>query len=118
MSVNKNQNSTRYYSDKHEKSICKALGGFQTSNSGAGHFGKGDVIIDDASMIVEAKCSMTEKSSFSIKKEWIEKNKKEAREMRKAFCALCFNFGPETENYYVIDEKLMRHLIDSLSITS
>ena len=41
-----NVNSTRYYSDKHEKSICKALGGVQNSNSGAGLFAKGDVVAD------------------------------------------------------------------------
>lgn len=30
--------STRYFSDKHEKSVCKALGAVQQSNSGAGKF--------------------------------------------------------------------------------
>lgn len=30
--------STRYYSDLHEKSVCKALGAVQQSNSGAGKF--------------------------------------------------------------------------------
>lgn len=30
--ANKNSNSTRFYSDKHEKSVCKALGALQTSN--------------------------------------------------------------------------------------
>ena len=39
-----NKESTRYFSDQHEKSICKALGGKQTSNSGANRFEKGDII--------------------------------------------------------------------------
>ena len=38
----KNKEATRFYSDRHEKSICKALGAQQQSNSGAGHFRKGD----------------------------------------------------------------------------
>ena len=40
--------STRYFSDKHEKSVCKALNAVQQSNSGAGKFSKGDVVIKEA----------------------------------------------------------------------
>lgn len=112
--ANKNQNSTRYFSDKHEKSICKALGAQQQSNSGAGNFRKGDVIHNEASMLLEAKTCMTEKSSFSIKKQWIDKNKEEAFSLRKSNSCICFNFGPDTDNYYVIDEKLMKYLIAKL----
>lgn len=61
-----NKNSTRYYSDQHEKSVVKALGGRQTSNSGAGKFHKGDVVVGDT--LIECKTSMTEKNSVSIKK--------------------------------------------------
>ena len=43
--MNKNQESTRYYSDKQEKSVCKSLNGKQVSNSGAGLFKKGDVVV-------------------------------------------------------------------------
>ena len=108
------KNSTRAAADRHEKSICKALGAIQQSNSGAGRFRKGDVIHNEASMLIEAKTAMTEKSSFSIKKEWIDKNKEEAFALRKSNSCLCINFGPETENYYLVDEKLMKFLIDKL----
>ena len=110
----KNKEATRYYSDKHEKSICKALGAKQQSNSGAGHFRKGDVIHDEASMLIEAKTSMSKKESFSIKKEWITKNKDEAFAIRKSNSCICFNFGPEEDNYYVINQSLMKYLIDKL----
>lgn len=60
--VTKNENSTRFFSDKHEKSICKALGAFQQSNSGAGYFSKGDVVHEGALMLIEAKCTITEKT--------------------------------------------------------
>lgn len=112
--ANKNKESTRFYSDKHEKSICKALGAHQQSNSGAGHFRKGDVIHNEASILIEAKTCMTEKNSFSIKKEWIDKNKEEAFALRKSNSCICFNFGPDTENHYVINEKLMKYLIEKL----
>mgnify|MGYP007032392417 CR=1 FL=1 len=72
------KDTTRYYSDLHEKSVCRALDARQTSNSGANRFEKGDVIQDDASLLIECKTTMTDRASISIKKEWIEKNKEEA----------------------------------------
>lgn len=114
MAKNQNKESTRYYSDLHEKSICKAIGCTQTPNSGAGRFSKGDCVHRGASLLVEAKTTMTEKNSVSIKKEWIEKNKEEAFQNRLCNSCICFNFGPNTKNYYVIDEGLMRYLVDKL----
>lgn len=110
----KNKEATRFYSDQHEKSICKALNAKQQSNSGAGRFRKGDVIQDEASLLIEAKTSMTDKDSFSIKKDWIIKNKEEAFALRKSNNCICFNFGPESENYYVVDEKLMKFLVQKM----
>ena len=110
----KNKESTRFYSDRHEKSICNALGAIQQSNSGAGHFRKGDVIHNEASLLIEAKTTMTPKQSFSVKKEWIDKNKEEAFQIRKSNSCICFNFGPEESNYYVINEKLMKFLVQKL----
>ena len=112
--ANKDKESTRYYSDKHEKSICKALGALQQSNSGAGRFRKGDVIQNEASLLIEAKTTMTNKESISIKKDWIIKNKEEAFALRKSNSCICFNFGPESENFYIIDEKLMKYLVNKL----
>ena len=109
---NNNKESTRYWSDLMEKSVCKALGGSQQSNSGSGYFQKGDIVVDD--MLIEAKTSMSPKASVSIKKEWIDKNKEEARSMRKSNFALAFRFEPEGDNYYVINEKLMKFLVEQL----
>lgn len=103
---------TRFYSDKQEKSVAKAIGGKQTANSGATAFSKGDIRTDK--FLIEAKTCMTEKQSFSIKQEWLKKNREEAFAMRKPYSALAFNFGPDTENYYIIDEKLFRQLKDYL----
>lgn len=57
---------------------------------------------------------MSEKNSFSIKKDWLEKNIKEAHEINLFNSMLCFNFGPNTENYYVISEKLAKYLVEKL----
>lgn len=110
----KNKEATRYYSDKHEESICRALGAQKQSNSGAGRFRKGDVIHNGASILIEAKTTMTEKESFSVKKDWIIKNKEESFSLRKSNSCICFNFGPEQDNYYIINEEMMKFLIDKL----
>lgn len=101
---------TRYYSDKQEKSIAKAIGGKQTANSGAGMFAKSDVSTDE--WIFEAKTCTTDKESFSIKKAWLDKNLQESVFMGKKYNALVFNFGPGQKNYYVIDELTFKELIE------
>ena len=66
-------------------------------------------------MLIEAKTCMTEKQSFSIKKDWIKKNEEERFALRKSNSCICFNFGPDSDNYYVINERLMQYLIKCLS---
>ena len=99
---------TRFYSSRQEKKVAKAVGGKQVSNSGATAFNKGDVTTD--LMLLECKTCVENKKSFSIKKEWLEKNKEEAFEMGKDYSVLTFNFGPDSDNYYVIDERLFKML--------
>lgn len=112
--MTKNKESTRYFSDMHEKSVCKLLGAEQVSNSGAGKFKKGDAIQRDASLLIECKSVMQPKNSISIKREWIEKNKEEAFANRLSNSCIAINFEPGGHNYFVIDETLMRFLVDSL----
>ena len=104
--------SNRFYSNRQEKKVAKAVGGKQTPNSGATSFMKSDILTD--LFAIECKTVTTEKKSFSIKKEWLKKNKEEAFEMGKSYSVLAFNFGPDSENYYVIDEKLFKELIEYL----
>lgn len=94
---------TRYYSNKQEKAVAKAIGGRQTANSGATAFSKGDVVAKD--WLIECKTSTEAKASFSIKREWLMKNAEEAFAMGKDYNALCFDFGNGSKRYYVMDEK-------------
>lgn len=110
----KNKGSTRYIASIQEQKIAKEFGGKISPNSGASKFSKTDVIINEADMSIEAKTSMTDKESFSIKKEWLIKQKNESFAMRKSNQVLCFRFGPEQEDYYIIDDKLMRFLVEKL----
>ncbi|MCK9470241.1 MAG: hypothetical protein M0Q88_00615 [Bacilli bacterium] len=100
---------TRYFSKKQEDTIAKQLGGRRVANSGATMFQKGDIITD--SFLLEAKTKTTSSKSISIKKEWLIKNKREALSMSKPYNALVFNFGPDEENYYVINEELFQDLL-------
>lgn len=111
--MKKNSEATRYFSDMQEKSVCKELGGKQQSNSGAGLWRKGDVVVPEI-LLVECKCCMSPKTSFSVKKEWIEKNKEEAFSQRLPNSCIAFNFGPDEQNYYIIDSKLMKFLVEKL----
>lgn len=103
---------TRFYSNRQEKKVAKALKGKQTANSGATPFIKGDVLTDN--WLIECKTKTSDSHSFTIKKEWIEKNAEEAFAMNRDYSAIAFNFGPDSENYYVINEHLFKLLKEYL----
>lgn len=107
-----NKKSTRYYSGRQEKKVAKVLNGRTVANSGAIPFGAGDVSTSD--WLIECKTSTSEKASFSIKRDWLDKNKEEAFAMNKDHNALCFDFGPNTERYYIVDEKTFLKLKEGL----
>ena len=100
---------TRFYSNRQEKAVAKVLKCKQVSNSGATAFNKGDVVSDD--WLIECKTATSEKQSFSIKREWLKKNKEEAFAMGKSYNALCFDYGDNGNRYYVIDEKTFREVM-------
>ncbi len=106
--------STRAVADRQEKSVCKDINGYQQPSSGSGKFRKGDVFNKEASILVECKTCMIDKDSFSIKKDWIIKNKEEKFSQRLSNSCIAFSFGPGQENFYVINSKLMRFLIEKL----
>ena len=89
--------NTRKFSSKQEQYIAELLDGKQQSNSGATAYNKGDVITDD--WLIECKTTTKPKSSFSIKKEWIDKNFVERVEMLKPYSAIAFQFEPNGTNY-------------------
>lgn len=103
---------TRYFSKKQETAVAKAVGGKRTANSGATHFSKGDIRTDQ--FLIEAKTVTKHQDSFTVKREWFDKNAEEAFAMNKPFSAVVFNFGPGEENHYIIDEGLFKQLLDYL----
>lgn len=106
---------TRFYSNKQEKAVAKALGGRQVANSGATPFYKGDVTADD--FLIECKTTTcTHKASFSIKEEWLKKNRAEAFAMGKHHSALAFQFGEGLPNFYIIDERQFKEYMELLEV--
>lgn len=106
---------TRYYSDKQEKSIAKAVGGRQTANSGATAYSKGDVTEGDRTgWLLEAKTCMKDQKSFTMQEEWFIKNRSESIFMKKDYSAVVFNFGPDKPNYYCIDENTFLEMKEAL----
>lgn len=101
---------TRYYSKKQENKVAKEVNGRRTANSGATTFQKGDVVADD--FLIECKTTTASRSSFSIKKEWLEKNEEEAFAMGKGHPVLVFSFGEAESNYYILNEKSFKEYLE------
>ena len=96
--------TTRDYSDKQEKHIAKVSGGKVQSNSGGTKFGGGDVHTDK--FFIEAKTPTKEQTSFTIKKEWINKMIEQAYEQGKEESVLAFRFSPDDKtDMYVLNER-------------
>ena len=106
---------TRYYSDKQEKSVARAIGGRQTANSGATAYSKGDVTLGDKTgWLIECKTKTKESESINVKKSWFDKNLEESIYMKKDYNAVVISFGPESKNYYIIDEQTFLEMKEAL----
>lgn len=107
---------TRHYSSRQEKTVAKAVGGNVQKNSGATDFAKGDIITSGRnSFLLECKTKTSASESISIRKEWFEKNRQECLLTGTPHQAIVFNFGPDEENHYIIDEYLFLELLDHLN---
>ena len=103
--------ATRDYSDKQEKHIAKVTGGKVQSNSGGTKFGGGDVHTDK--FFIEAKTPTKNQTSFSIKKDWIEKMNEQAYEQGKEESVLAFRFDPDTDNdLYILSQRQFLEYLD------
>ena len=103
------RNKVKDYSASQENDIARLLGGRVQSNSGGTRFGGGDV--QTAQFFIEAKTPTKEQTSFSVKKEWIDKMREQAFEQGKYHSALAFRFAPDGDDYFVINSRLMAELV-------
>lgn len=103
--------SNRYFSNRQEKAVAKAVGGKKVANSGATNFNKGDVTTNQ--VLIECKTCTKPQNSFSVKKEWITKNREEAFAMGKSYSAVVIDFG-DGEQHYIISERMFKQWLESL----
>ena len=106
------KNSGKYYSVSQEHDIARLLGGRVQSNSGGTRFGGGDVLTKE--FFIEAKTPTKDQTSFSIKKEWIDKMREQSFEQGKHHSSLAFRFSPEGDDYFVINSRLMKELVERM----
>lgn len=95
-----------------ERQIAKLLDGKVQSNSGGTRFGGGDV--QTKCFLIEAKTPVKCQSSFSVKRQWLDKMKEQCFEQGKIHCSLAFRFEPDGDDYFIIDSRLMRDLVNFL----
>ena len=104
------RNKGKDYSASQEHDIARLLGGRVQSNSGGTRFGGGDVHTE--MFFIEAKTPTKEQTSFSIKREWIDKMREQAFEQGKYHSSLAFRFAPDEDDYFVINSRLMQALVE------
>ena len=102
---------TRFYSSRQEKTVAKNINGKVVPNSGAIRFGAGDVQTNN--VLIECKTCTKPQNSFSVKKEWITKNREEAFAMGKSYSAVVIDFG-DGEQHYIISERMFKQWLESL----
>ena len=105
----------RALSYRQEKRVADSLDGKVQANSGATLWQKGDVILKRHGILLECKTKETESESFSIKKEWLGKIKREAFGMglNPNRATLVFDFGNEIP-FYVISERFFKEILSLL----
>lgn len=106
--------STRDYSSEQERHIAKITGGKLTPNSGGTKFSAGDILTEH--FLIEAKTVTRCTKSVAIKKMWLDKASEQAFEMGKEGSFLAFNFEPNGENYYVMNEYWFLKALSNLSL--
>lgn len=107
-----NADIRKWASDKQEKEIAQFLRGRVQPASGGTAFGGGDV--HTQSFLIEAKTCTYERNVMQIHHDWLVKLKKQAYEQRKPFSALAIRFDPDGEDFYVVDHRLMKKLVEHL----
>ena len=106
--------TSRYYSKKQEDYTASLLGGKTTPNSGACMFVCSDVILKDVSMCIECKTKMKKSKSFSIQEQHLHDSEYERISQQYQHNALCFSFGEDEPNYFVLTERDMKKFVELL----
>lgn len=112
--MTKNRNASRYFSSKQESYIARLLGGKPVPGSGSVLFDNSDVKVPDISMCIECKTKMKKSKSFSIQEQHLHDSEYERISQQYQHNALCFSFGEDEPNYFVLTERDMKKFVELL----
>lgn len=93
-----------------EERIAKLFGGERTPRSGGSNFVSGDALSED--WLVECKTTVKPSLSYSVHKSVLDKADHERKEMHKSYYALAFTLGESREDYFVLDRRTMKAVLD------
>ena len=105
------QKTSKQVSLEQEEKLAKFFGGSRTPRSGGGGFVKGDVLSDN--WFIEGKTNVKPAESYSVRKEILEKMDHERAEMRKPYAALAIELGESRDDYFVINRRTMKGILDT-----
>lgn len=99
-----------------EERLAKMFGGYRTPRSGGGNWTKGDVSTGrDGLWFVEAKTMTKPSASYSVRKDVLDKMDHERAEMHKPYAALAFTFGNHEDDYFVVNKRTMKAILEQQS---
>lgn len=104
--------SKKEIAKRQEEKVARMLNFRRQKNSGATLFQKGDVISER--FLIECKTHASEVKGYRIEKAVIDKMREEAFGMglAKDDAVLCFDFGTNTECFFVVSERLFKELVN------
>lgn len=104
------EKTAKELSIEQEERISKLFYGKRTPRSGGANFVSGDSLSED--WLVECKTTVKPSNSYSVNKAVLDKADHERAEMHKPYFALAFTLGENRDDYFVLDRKTMKAMIE------
>lgn len=107
------EKTAKQVSLEQEERIAKLFNANRTPRSGGGAWKKGDALSDR--WFLECKTTVKPSLSYSVNKTVVDKMDHERAEMHKPFAALAFTLGEQRDDYFVLDKRTMKSILDVIS---
>ena len=102
--------TAKQVSVEQEQRVAKIFGGRVTARSGGGPWQKTDILGTD--WACECKTTVKPSLSYSVNKTVVDKLDHERAEMHKPYAALAFTLGESREDYFVVNARTMKAIIE------
>lgn len=108
--MTQNRNSTRWYSDRHEKQVASELDLDVQVSSGSRPFHKGDVV--SRHITIDCKTVTKPQKAVSIPEAWFKKIDEESITNGTELSGIAFNYEPGGDSYVAVPITQFRKLLD------